>query len=147
MSRNRLWHGITNRVERKVGKFVENSLGYYNIIKHAETLPDDVIVYLINHIEDDTNGFKKFKTIGKMLDEKVDLSSLFTIVLEAKIVEKKHSFQTNKVTDFDLAKSPMDMFDDLFIENDLSEVDAAIRDYYYLDPVVYDGYIEKKKEK
>ena len=114
-------------------KFSVNAMNYYGIIKAAENLGDDVRVYLINHIDEDPNGFIKVKTIGKMLDEKIDIPSLLTIVLHAQISDGVHRFKTNKKTPFDIAKSPEDMFEDEFIENDLSIVDAAICEYYDIE--------------
>lgn len=111
-------------------KFTQNALNYFNIIKAAEELDEDVRVYFINHIEEDANGFKKVKTIGKMLDEKIDIPSLLTIVLESQIIDGKHYFMTNKKSGMDIAKSPKDMFKDIAIPNDLQLVDEAIKEYY-----------------
>ena len=124
---------MATAMEKGYDKFTQNSLNYFNIIKTAENLPDDVRVYLINHIEDDANGFKKVKTIGKMLDEKVDIPSLLTIVLEATVNDGKHLFLTNKRTGMDMAKSPMDMFDSEYIDNNLQAVDDAIKDFYGIE--------------
>ena len=114
-------------------KFTQNALNYFNIIKAAEDLDDDVRVYLINHIEEDANGFSKIKTIGKMLDEKIDIASLLTIVLEAKVIDGEHKFQTNKKSTMDISKSPMDMFENLYIDNDIQAVDDKIKEYYNID--------------
>ena len=75
------------------------------------------------------NGNEKFKTIGKMLDEKVTLEGLFTIVLKTVVQDGKYQFAT-KNSGQDTVKSPIGLFDDGLIENDLAAVDAAIRDYY-----------------
>ena len=48
-------------------KFTQNALNYFNVIKEAEGLDEDVRVYLVNHIDEDPNGFQKVKTIGKLL--------------------------------------------------------------------------------
>jgi hypothetical protein len=124
--------------EKGYDKFSNNASGYYNLIKVAESLPDDVIVYFVNHIDEDQNGGKKIKTIGKMLDEKIDILSLITISLETKIKDKKYYYQTNKISSLDLCKSPVDMFKEVLIDNDLMKVDKAIREYYYLDEIEYD---------
>jgi hypothetical protein len=123
--------------EKGFDKFSNNASGYYNMLKTAESLPEDVVVYFVNHIDEDPNGGKKVKTIGKMLDEKIDILSLLTISLETKLKDKNYYFQTNKVSSLDLCKSPVGMFDDTLIENDLMMVDKAIREYYYLDEVEY----------
>lgn len=110
-------------------KFTDMALNYFTLIKVAASLPDDKIVYFLGHSETDVNGNEKFKTIGKMLDEKVTLEGLFTIVLKTVVQDGKYQFAT-KNSGQDTVKSPMGLFDDALIENDLASVDAAIRDYY-----------------
>lgn len=110
-------------------KFTDMALNYFTLIKAAAALPDDRIVYFLGHSEIDVNGNEKFKTIGKMLDEKVTLEGLFTIVLKTVVQDGKYQFAT-KNSGQDTVKSPMGLFDDALIENDLAAVDAAIRDYY-----------------
>jgi hypothetical protein len=111
-------------------KFTVNALNYFNIIKAAEDLGEDVRVYLINHIEDGSDGYQKVKTIGKLLDDKIDIPSLLTVVLSASVVDGKHVFQTNKRSNMDIAKSPVGMFEKEYIPNDLQVVDDAIKEYY-----------------
>ncbi len=69
------------------------------------------------------------KRFGKLIDEKVCLEGLFSIVLRAKKVDKNYYFFT-QATDGDVAKSPIGMFDELYIENDLKVVDDKIREFY-----------------
>lgn len=69
------------------------------------------------------------KTIGKLLNDKVNIEGLFSIVLRAKKVDKNYYFFT-QATDGDVAKSPIGMFDELYIENDLKAVDDKIREFY-----------------
>jgi hypothetical protein len=110
-------------------KFTDMALNYFTLIKSAAALPDDRIVYFLGHSETDVNGNEKFKTIGKMLDEKVTLEGLFTIVLKTVVQDGKYQFAT-KNSGQDMVKSPMGLFDEPLIENDLAAVDAAIREYY-----------------
>ena len=110
-------------------KFTDMALNYFTLIKAAASLPDDRIVYFLGHSETDVNGNEKFKTIGKMLDEKVTLEGLFTIVMKTVVQDGKYQFAT-KNSGQDTVKSPIGLFDDGLIENDLAAVDAAIRDYY-----------------
>lgn len=92
-------------------------------------LPDDKIVYIIMHEDYDERGGVKPKTIGKLLDEKVCIEGLFTIVLRACINDGKYQFCTHN-KGYDAVKSPMDMFKEDYIDNDLAAVDKVIRDYY-----------------
>lgn len=72
------------------------------------------------------------KTIGKLLNDKVNIEGLFSIVLRAKKVDKNYYFFT-QATDGDVAKSPIGMFDELYIENDLKVVDDKIREFYGIE--------------
>ena len=94
-------------------------------------LPEDVIVYFMQHTELDANGNEKAKTIGKLLDEKITLEGLFSIVLKTAVVDGSYMF-TTKNNGADTVKTPMGMFEQDLIENDLKAVDDAIREYYGL---------------
>lgn len=94
-------------------------------------LPEDVIVYFMQHTELDANGNEKAKTIGKLLDEKITLEGLFSIVLKTAVVDGSYMF-TTKNNGADTVKTPMEMFEQDLIENDLKAVDDAIREYYGL---------------
>ena len=76
------------------------------------------------------SGRLKAKTIGKMLDEKLTVEGLFSIVLLTVAEGTEHYFLTNS-DGSSTAKSPMEMFD-LKIDNDLRMVDQTIREYYDL---------------
>ena len=95
-------------------------------------LPEDKIVYFMMHEDKNDFGDVKPKTIGKMLDEKVCLEGLFTIVLRCITDGDRHLFITQS-TDGAVSKSPMGMFSELEIDNDLYMVDQAIREYYGFD--------------
>lgn len=92
-------------------------------------VPNYKIVYMMMHEEKNDFGDVKPKTIGKMLDEKVCVEGMFTIVLRCIEMGGKHLFVTQAM-DGAVSKSPIGMFDDLMIDNDLAMVDKAIRDYY-----------------
>ena len=92
-------------------------------------LPADKIVYVIMHEDEDQFGNIKPKTIGKLLDEKVCIEGMFTIVLRCVIRDNKHLFVT-QCDEGAVSKSPIGMFDSLEIDNDLKKVDKTIREYY-----------------
>ena len=102
---------------------------YWNLTEIVKKLPPDKIVYFIMHEDKNEFGDIKPKTIGKLIDDKVNLEGLFSIVLRAKKVDKNYYFFTQS-TENDVAKSPMGMFEDLYIDNDLKKVDDIIRDFY-----------------
>lgn len=103
---------------------------FYSLIKYiTDKLPEDVIVYVVMHEDMNDMGYSKPKTIGKLLDDKVCVEGMFTIVLHAMKLDGKYVFATN--TDgLDVTKSPIGMFDTTYIDNDLSLVDNTIREYY-----------------
>ncbi|MDR2049691.1 MAG: ATP-binding protein [Treponema sp.] len=108
-----------------------NDLGdqFWQLIEHIKSLPNDKIVYAVMHEEQTDYGVIKPKTIGRMLDEKVCIEGLFTIVLRAMYFDGSYVFRT-KTDGNDPSKAPMDMFNDEYIPNDLKTVDMAIRSYY-----------------
>lgn len=116
--------------EKGYQKFTDIGRNFWLLHNMVTTeLPDDVIVYFLHHTELDANGEEKAKTIGKMLDEKITVEGLFSIVLKAQIVDGRHIFTTVS-NGMDPVKTPMGMFDQEEIENDLKMVDDAIRDFY-----------------
>lgn len=103
---------------------------FWNLVQFiSNSLPADKIVYIIMHEDSDDNGNVRPKTIGKLLDEKICLEGMFTIVLRCIEENNKHVFVTQSDAGA-VSKSPIGMFEDLEIENDLKIVDEAIRKYY-----------------
>ena len=63
----------------------------------------------------------KAKTIGKMLDDKITVEGMFTIVLKTEVVDGKYLFRTH-TNGKDTVKSPIGLFDTTEIDNDLKLV-------------------------
>lgn len=106
----------------------DQAWGFINFIK--EELPEDAIVYIIMHEEENDSGNVKLRTIGKLLDQKVCLEGMVTIALRCICDGNRHYFRTQS-DGFDISKTPEDLLD-LEIENDLKAVDTAIREYWNL---------------
>lgn len=113
-------------------KFTEMAKNYEEMLRviQEDTSPD-TIVYVMQHIDTDENGKIKAKTLGKMLDQQLTIEGLFSIVLLAKADERRHYFVTQS-DGTNPCKSPMGMFDEVEIDNDLKMVDDTIREYYGL---------------
>lgn len=113
-------------------KFTEMAKNYEEMLRviQEDTSPD-TIVYVMQHIDTDENGKIKAKTLGKMLDQQLTIEGLFSIVLLSKADERRHYFVTQS-DGTNPCKSPMGMFDDIEIDNDLKMVDDTIREYYGL---------------
>jgi hypothetical protein len=111
-----------------------NKIGdnFWNLINFITTeLPEEKIVYVLMHEEQNDFGQIKAKTIGKILDDKVCVEGMFTIVLRCIEESNKHLFVT-QCADGAVSKSPIGMFEDLTIDNDLAQVEKSVRAYYEL---------------
>lgn len=110
-------------------KFADIGSNFYKVLHAADDLPDDVFVYILSHLQKDETGTEKIKTIGKMLDEKLTIEGLCTVVLKTTVVDGVYSFQTQN-SGHDTCKSPIGMFNNFLIDNDLKMVDSIIREYW-----------------
>lgn len=118
--------------ERGYDKFTEMALHAWQVAKLASELPDDVRVYILSHTDTKDDGTIKAKTIGKLLDEKITLEGLFSIVLRTGKNDGGYYFRT-KNSGSDTVKTPIGLFESETIDNDLAEVDKAICKYYELN--------------
>jgi len=112
-------------------KYNEIARNAWDILMTAGKLADSTRVYILAHTQEDESGRVKAKTIGKLLDEKITIEGLLTIVLRTAVINGQYLFSTQN-NGSDTVKTPMGMFDDEHIPNDLAAVDAAICDYYQL---------------
>ena len=105
-------------------KYTDMAYDFNALVEFCANLPEDKIVYFLGHSDQADDGREHFKTIGKMLDEKLTIEGCFDIVLYC----QDHKFYT-QANNQSTAKSPEDMFE-LEIPNDLKAVDVTIRKYY-----------------
>lgn len=117
--------------ERGYDKFTDIGRHAWDILCAASSLPDHVRVYVLSHTETNDSGRVKAKTIGRMLDEKITLEGMFSIVLRTCVINGQYLFSTRN-NGQDTVKTPLGLFEAEHIENDLAAVDAAIVDYYQL---------------
>lgn len=117
--------------ERGYDKFTEIAKNFWSLVQEivAQQMPDDQIVYFLMHTDTSDDGRVRAKTIGKMLNEKITLEGLFTIVLRTSVSDGVYTFRTVN-SGSDTVKTPMGMFQTAEIDNDLKAVDTAIREYY-----------------
>jgi len=111
------------------GKFTQMARNMFDVFKAIIDKKSDQIFYLMSHaadVEKDTR--LRIKTTGKMLDEKIVLEGLTNVILSTDIVDGEFVF--NVRTDGSGIKSPIGMFDNPTLPNDLQLVDTAIRGYY-----------------
>ncbi len=115
--------------EKGFDKFTEIAQHAWKIIEAATLSRDDLFFFFLSHSEEDLSGRMKCKTIGKMLDDKITLEGMFTTVLHSMVYDGKYKFLTQNSSNC-IAKSPMGMFDEISIENDLLFVKSKMKEYY-----------------
>lgn len=123
--------------EKGYEKFTQIGAHLARIARMPKDMREDLLIFFLTHAEEatDMEGKRKFKakTIGKMVDEKLTLEGLFSIVLFGKAKRNKdgeirYVFET-QTNGENTCKSPRGMFPTLEIANDLENVVKAIKDY------------------
>ena len=110
-------------------KYTDMAVNFNSLVAQASQLANDKIVYFLGHSDLKEDGTEHFKTIGKMLDNYVTVEGKFTIVLKTVVQDGKYYFSTHN-SGQDTVKSPLGMFEDNYVDNDLKAVDTIIREYY-----------------
>jgi len=122
--------------EKGYEKFNVLAKNFFDVINTARSLRDDLNVVIIGHVDITEENFeprKRFKTLGKMLDSKITIEGLFTVMLMTKIEKSPEGLNYYFVTQNEgdsVCKSPKGMFEDLLIPNDLKYVIDKVTEYY-----------------
>lgn len=128
---------INKATETGFTKFSIMAKDMVKLIQEAKKLRDDLVIVYMTHSEEIEDGNEisgyKIKTAGKALDNQIVMEGLFTTVLYA-FVETKgetitYNFLTNRYLKYP-AKSPVGMFDQVKIPNDLKVVVDSVNEYY-----------------
>lgn len=115
--------------EKGYDKFTEIGRHAWDILCMAAVLPPEKRVYILAHTQQSDDGSKtKIKTIGRMLDEKITVEGMFSMVLRTVVRDGQYYFSTRN-NGSDTVKTPMGMFQEELIANDLKLVDEAITKY------------------
>jgi hypothetical protein len=117
--------------EKGYDKFSDIGKHAFDIFNAAGALAPHRRVYIMAHTQTDDFGGVRMKTVGKMVDQTLVPEGYFTIVLRTQVTNGVYQFSTQS-NGQDCCKSPIGMFPDLLIDNDLAAVDAAIQSYYNL---------------
>lgn len=127
---------------RKVNKFTDMANHMREVILKIQDCRDDLNVFMEYHVDtvqsDGSLTGYKAATVGKLLDDKYNIFENVDIILfaEPQVVGNSvtHGYYTNltqgKGGAYLPAKTPMGMFEQTFIPNDLQMVADAIRKYY-----------------
>ena len=123
-------------------KYTGFAMHMQQILKTIQDLRNDIKVFMEYHVENtiNDNGVTEYKpsTVGKLLDSQYNILENVDIVLFANPIyedkEIKYGFYTNRTLDRNgseiPAKSPIGLFDELYIPNDLEFVAKKIDEYY-----------------
>ncbi len=114
-------------LERGYDKFTEIGKHAFDVFILPPSLRDDLNVFILSH-SDMVDGKSTIKTIGKMLDEKIKLEGIYTIVVHTVVKDGKYKFLT-KWDGVRVSKTPDEMFEEAYIDNDLQLIDDAVRAY------------------
>lgn len=108
-----------------------------NLVQGVKKLRNDLVIFYLSHYEEvmDTGEIVtyKMKSAGQLVDKEIKLDGLFTTVLYAITEEQKNKaeywFITNRYKKYP-AKTPMGMFSEMKIENNLQLVRDTVVEYY-----------------
>jgi len=123
--------------EKSYEKYNDIGNKMYKLTETARTSRRDLDIYFLWHPELDGNLEYKMKTIGKMVDNYLTLEGLFTVILYTKVIRDSekgiiYQFVTNNDGEYP-ANTPVGMFKDLYIPNDLGYVSEKIHEYYNIN--------------
>lgn len=114
-------------------KFTQMAVNVVNVIDIISKKDSDQRFYILAHSEQNDDGVLRLKTTGKMVSDKFVPEGLANQVVETSVVDRDFVFKVR--TDGTGIKTPMGMFDEDTIENDLKKLDKAIVDFYKPEPV------------
>lgn len=121
---------MARRNEKSYDKFTDIGGAGYDIVQAASQLAEEKRVYVLAHTATDEMGNVRIKTLGKLLDDKIVVEGMFTTVLRTFVDPGTGYFFLTHNNGHDTVKSPMGMFKENQIENDLAAVDSTICGYY-----------------
>lgn len=119
-------------LEKGYDKFSQIGQMGWEIVSKLGLLRNDLDCFVLSHNDISDDGRSRCKVIGKMLTDKICLEGMFTMVLHTTIVDGAYKFITNGDLNC-AAKSPMGLFTDKLIDNDLNFVKQEMNKYFNED--------------
>ena len=120
--------------EKNYEKWTELARDMFYITEVARKARPNLLIFTMFHQENSKDGTVKIKTAGQLIDKELKIDGLYTTLL---FTENELDYSTKKTTygfrtqSFnDTAKSPVGMFKDLIIPNDLGYVRDTIVEFY-----------------
>lgn len=128
---NQFMRGHSKGMKRDEVFKLYNYIGdcFWNLIVSTRSYRDDLFIYYLHHTEYSDQGSIVPKTIGRMLNEKIDIAGMFTICLLSRREGNENWFYTQN-DGTSPAKTPIGMFSDLKVPNDLMMISNTINNYY-----------------
>lgn len=121
--------------EKGYDKYNELAQHMLNIFRTPFELRDDLTVIFLTHSENvgtEIDPKYTIKTLGRLLKEKVTTEGLFTCMLFTEVTFEDDKASYKFITNNDgkcIAKSPMGMFEQLKVDNDMVEILKTIKNY------------------
>ena len=115
--------------EKGFDRFSEIAQHMWMVMCEITTTRDNLTCFVLSHSEIDGNGISKPKTVGKMLDDKITLEAMVTVCLHTKVNDGEYKFLTQNDGSH-VCKSPLGLFDESLIDNDLQIVKEKIESYF-----------------
>lgn len=119
------------RNEKGFDKWQDLAWSIYDILDYALTMRDGLTVVFIAHSQTDRDdsgfAFTRIKTSGRKLDKIAIESKLNTVILAKKLEDGKRVFMLEDPNS--TTKVPMGAFEEKMIDNDITLVLEALRDF------------------
>jgi hypothetical protein len=113
-------------------KWTQLAADFNSMMTFIDDMDENMRVYILTHTDSDEMGNVKMKTAGKLIDNLLTPEGMFNIVFGMAKTDSDSFFLTKGST-MDPYKTPMGMFKDKQIPNDLKMVDNTICDFYGID--------------
>ena len=119
-------------------KWNELANGVWQVVDAAKNQREDLTVVFVEHLDTayDDSGVRntKAKTVGKLVDNLINLDGLFGMILYSEVIRNEEGkityvFRTH-TSGSDTCKTPMEMFEEDYIPNDLALVISRMNEYY-----------------
>jgi hypothetical protein len=115
--------------EKGYDRFTEIGQHMWMVMTAITMTRESLTCFVLSHNEIDNTGVSKPKTVGKLLDDKITLEAMVTVSLHTILKDDDYCFLT-QYNGTHIAKSPMGLFEDLFIPNDLVYVKQQVENYF-----------------
>lgn len=115
--------------EKGFDRFSEIAQHMWEVMCAITSAREDLTCFVLSHSEIDNTGMSKPKTVGKMLDDKITLEAMVTVCLHTIVKDGQYKFLTQN-DGAHVCKSPIGLFDESLIDNDLKVVKEKIEQYF-----------------